>query len=249
MNYVYFTDTVWKKKREGMTNMDVINLISQYKPAPYSKPNKHFHYNNSNYMILGAIIEKVTGEPYYKFMEERIFKPCEMDNTHVYSKVDYAKIPVDVIGHDRVWKRSVAQNFLDGPIGDKGIYSTVQDLYLFDQCMRKGRLLKQSTLDSAYTSHNELIRGHFGYGYGWRTFSGEGARIVYHTGWWHGFKHIYLRDLNNDITVVLLSNLTNGSLLKLDGLYKIVGMPIVRKGAYLANGQIAPSHQKEADED
>ena len=112
-----------------------------------------------------------------------------------------------------------------------------------------GKLLRQATLDSAYTSRNKLIRGHFGYGYGWRTFSGEGERIVYHTGWWHGFKHIYVRDLNNDVTVILLSNLTNGSLLKLDGLYKIVGMPIVRKGAYLTNGQIAPTHQKETDED
>jgi len=249
MNYVYFTDTIWKKKREGMTNMDVMNLISQYQPMCYSKPNKHFHYNNSNYMILGAIIEKVTGKSYSKFMETRIFKPCGMDYTHVYSKVDYAKIPVDVVGHDRVWKRSVVQNFLDGPIGDKGIYSTVQDLYLFDRGMRMGKLLRQATLDSAYTSHNKLIRGHFGYGYGWRTFSGEGERIVYHTGWWHGFKHIYVRDLNNDVTVILLSNLTNGSLLKLDGLYKIVGMPIVRKGAYLTNGQIAPTHQKETDED
>lgn len=249
MNYVYFTDKIWKKKRQGMTNTDVMDLIAQYKPKPYYKPDQRFHYNNSNFMILGGIIEKVTKKPYAEFMQEYIFKPCGMSNTHVYSKVDYNKIPVDVIGHDKVWRRSVAQNFLDGPVGDKGIYSTIQDLYLFDRCMRKDKLLKHTTLEDAYTSHNNLERGHFGYGYGWRTFTGDSRWVVYHTGWWHGFKHIYLRDLDKDITIILLSNLTNGSLLKLDNLYQIVGMPIVRKGAYLANGQISNAVQKETDED
>jgi CubicO group peptidase (beta-lactamase class C family) len=124
---------------------------------------------------------------------------------------------------------------LDGPVGDKGIYSTVGDLYLFDHALKTGRLLKKATLDSAYAPRNPLIRGHFSYGYGWRLYEGPGEKVVYHTGWWHGFRHIYLRDLKNDIVVVLLTNLSNGSLGKLDELFKIVGMPVVRKGAY--NGQ------------
>lgn len=236
MNYVYFTDGIWKEKRKGMSNTDVMNLIAQYKPSPYNKPDKSFHYNNSNYMVLGAIIEKVTGKPYAEFMKERIFKPCGMKRTAVYSKVVYDKIPVDVVGHDRIWRRSVAQNFLDGPVGDKGIYSTVQDLYLFDRAMRRGKLLKKQSLDSAYAPHNEMVRGHFNYGYGWRMFQAKDQKVVYHTGWWHGFRHIYLRDIKNDITIVLLSNITNGSLLKLDELYKIVGMPVVRKSAYSGSG-------------
>jgi CubicO group peptidase (beta-lactamase class C family) len=85
-------------------------------------------------MVLGAIIEKVTGMPYAEYMKENIFKPAGMTHTDVYSKAVYDKIPVDVVGHDRnSWKYSVAQNFLDGPVGDKGIYSTVGDLYIFDR--------------------------------------------------------------------------------------------------------------------
>ena len=201
-------------------------------------------------MVLGAIVEKVTGMSFTKFMQKNIFEPCDMQNTHVYSKVDYDKIPADVIGHDKTWKRSVVQNFLDGPVGDKGIYSTIQDLYLFDRYMRAGKLLKPATLDSAYaTTHNPLERGHFGYGYGWRLFQGKGQKIAYHTGWWHGFRHIYLRDLDEDITVILLTNLTNGSLLKLDELFNMVGMPIVRKSAYLGNGKLAPSLQQQETHD
>lgn len=241
MNYVYFSDDIYKSKhkdeRIGMSNLDVMNMLEEYKPAPYNKPDRRFHYNNSNFMVLAAIIEKITGKPYSEFMKERIFKPCGMKHTAVYSKAVYDKIPVDVVGHDRIWRRSVAQNFLDGPVGDKGIYSTVQDLFLFDQAMRQGRLLKQSSMDSSYAPHNEMEKGHFNYGYGWRTYVGDNQKVVYHTGWWHGFRHIYLRDLSNDVTIVLLSNLTNGSLLKLDGLYKMMGMPVVRRSAYFGNGQ------------
>ncbi len=236
MNYVYFADNIYKKEkrneRVGMSNKDVMKLIAERKPSRYIQPNRKFHYNNSNYMILGAIIEAVSGKPFSQFMKERVFTPCGMENTAVYSKAEYEKIPVDVIGHDRTWRYSVVQNFLDGPVGDKGIYSTVRDLYKFDRCMRRNQLISKQWQDSAYTGHNEVSKGHFNYGYGWRIFDAKNQKVVYHTGWWHGFRHIYLRDLENDVTVVLLSNLTNGSLVKLDDLYKIVGMPVIRKSAY-----------------
>lgn len=249
MNYVYFTDNIWKSERKdekkGITNLDVMNLIAKHKPSPYNKPDKKFHYNNSNYMVLAAIVEKVTGMAFANFMKERVFIPAGMKNTAVYSKAVYDKIPVDVVGHDRTWRRSVAQNFLDGPVGDKGIYSTVHDLYLFDRAMRENRLIKKQTQDSAYAPHNAMERGHFNYGYGWRTFQGDDQHVVYHTGWWHGFRHIYVRNLSKDITVILLSNLTNGSLLKLDELYDIVDMPVIRRGAYFGNGAVAST---DADE-
>lgn len=244
MNYVYFVDGLYRSQhldqRKGISNKAVMDLIAQYKPAPFNKPNVRFLYNNSNFMVLGAIIEKVTGVPYAQYMQEHIFKPSGMTHTAVYSKAVYDKIPVDVVGHDRnSWRYSVAQNFLDGPVGDKGIYSTIGDLYLFDQALKAGRLIKAATQDSAYTGRNPAIRGHFNYGYGWRIFEAPGQKVVYHTGWWHGFRHIFLRDMKNDVTIVLLGNLVNGSLLHLDDLFKMTGMPVVRKGAYSGTGDAA----------
>lgn len=241
MNYVYFVDDIFRKEhrdqKKGLTNLQVMDMIAQYKPRPFNKPNVRFLYNNSNFMVLGAIIEKVSGMPYAQFVKQNIFVPAMMKHTDVYSKATYSKIPVHVVGHDRgQWKYSVAQNFLDGPVGDKGVYSTVADLYLFDHALRKGVLLKKATMDSAYVPRNPWLHGHFNYGYGWRIFEAPGEQVVYHTGWWHGFRHIYLRDLKNDITVVLLTNLANGSLLQLDDLFKAVGMPIVRKSAYNGAG-------------
>jgi len=241
MNYVYFTDDVYRKEhrdqRKGINNADEMALIAKYKPARFNKPDVRFLYNNSNFMVLGSIIEKVTGMSYAEYMKQNVFIPAGMTHTEVYSKAKYDKIPVDVVGHDRgQWRYSVAQNFLDGPVGDKGIYSTVGDLFIYDRALRAGRLLKKATMDSAYVPRNPMLHGHFSYGYGWRIFEAPGQQVIYHTGWWHGFRHIFLRDMKNDITIVLLSNLSNGSLLKLDDLFKAAGMPIVRKSAYKGNG-------------
>jgi CubicO group peptidase (beta-lactamase class C family) len=242
MNYVYFVDDLYRanhwSEKKGITNAEAMDLIAKYHPAPFSKPNSHFLYNNSNFMVLGAIIEKVTGESYAQYMKDNIFKPAGMAHSAVYSKAVYDKIPVDVIGHDRnSWRYSVVPNVLDGPVGDKGIYSTVGDLYLFDQALREGRLIKPATQDSAYTDRNPMIRGHFNYGYGWRLFDGKDEKVVYHTGWWHGFRHIFVRDLKNDVTIVLLGNLCNGALLHLDDLFKMEGTPVIRKGAYNGSGE------------
>jgi len=171
-------------------------------------------------------------------MQENIFGPAGMKNTAVYSTAVYEKIPSSAaVGHDKVWRRSVVQNFQDGPVGDKGIYSTVQDLFLFDRALRDGRLLKPATLDSAYAGYSTPKKELFNYGYGWRTFDPGNHKVVYHTGWWHGFRNLYIRDLKEDITIVLLTNLANGSLLHLDELYQILDMPVIRQAAYSATGE------------
>ena len=87
MNYVYFIDDIYRKQhlnqRKGLTNTEAMNMIAQYKPAPFNKPDKRFLYNNSNFMVLGSIIEKVTGQTYADYMRENIFKPAGMAHTAV----------------------------------------------------------------------------------------------------------------------------------------------------------------------
>lgn len=235
-NYVYFSEDKWPDRSKPMSNMDAMDLLIEHKPARYGAPGGRFHYNNSNFMVLASIIEKITGKDFGVYMKETIFDPAGMKNTAVLSKAVYEKIPTNVIGHDKVWRRSVVQNYLDGPVGDKGIYSTVQDLFLLDIALKEERIVKKETLDSAYTPRTDSKNSIFGYGYGWRTFSPKDAQVVYHTGWWHGFRNLYVRDLTNDVTIVLLSNMANGSLIKLDELYEILEIPVLRKNAYDANG-------------
>ncbi len=235
-NYVYFAEDKWPDKNKPMSNMDAMDLLIKYKPARYGAPGGRFHYNNSNFMVLASIIEKITGKDFGVYMKETVFDPAGMKNTAVLSKAVYEKIPTEVVGHDKVWRRSVVQNYLDGPVGDKGIYSTVQDLFLLDAALKDERIVKKATLDSAYVPRTDSKNSIFGYGYGWRTFSPKDVQVVYHTGWWHGFRNLYVRDLTHDVTIVLLSNMANGSLIKLDELYEILEIPVLRKNAYDANG-------------
>src|SRR5690606_29503743 len=93
-NYVYFTDGIWKEKYRGMTNKDVIRLYAEHKPAPYFPANRQFHYNNTNYMLLAAIVEKVTGQDFDIYMKQHVFEPSGMKNTAIYSTAKYEKIPV-----------------------------------------------------------------------------------------------------------------------------------------------------------
>lgn len=237
-NYIYFIDELWKDKRKGASNRDVIDLLIEKKPARYNSPDSRFLYNNSNFMVLASIIEAVSKQSFTVFMQENLFRPFGLKNTAVYSKAEYEKIPTDVIGHDKVFRRSVVQNFLDGPVGDKGIYSTVADLFLFDRALSEGRVLSSELLDSAYMGYSKPIREVFNYGLGWRLYAKEGHTVAYHTGWWHGFKSLYIRDLKNDITIVLLSNMANSSLNHLDELYEILEMPVIRQGAYNSRGEL-----------
>lgn len=235
-NYMYFTDRIWEDRRLAMTNDDVLRIWAEHKPNREFRPDARFQYNNSNYMLLASIVSKVSGQDFPSYMQEHVFKPAGMKNTAALPKIGREKVPVNVIGHDKVWRRSVVQDFLDGTIGDKGIYSTVQDLYLLDLALREGRILSKAMQDSAYVPRSDARRGLFSYGYGWRTFNPEDAQIVYHTGWWHGFKNLYVRDLTNNVTVVLLSNFVNNSINHLDDLYRILEIPILRQNAYDANG-------------
>ena len=237
-DYIYFLDGIWEDKKVGVTNQEAMRLLIEHKPMRYGVPDgKHF-YNNTNFMVLASIIEKVTGQDFAVYMQDEIFQPAGMKNTAFLSKAIYDKIPTDVVGHDKIWRRSVVQNFLDGPLGDKGMYSTVQDLYLFDLALRDGRVVNPALADSTYVERTwKLDRNLFGYGYGWRLFEYPDNPIVYHTGWWHGFKSLYVRDLKNEITIVLLTNMANNSLNNLDKLYEHLEMPVLRKGVYNASGQ------------
>src|SRR5690606_30519254 len=100
-NYIYLADETWSDKQKGMTNNEALNLLIRHQPARYGRPDSRFFYNNTNYMLLASVIEKVSGQDFAVFMQENIFKPLGMKNTAVYSKAVYDKIPTEVIGHDR----------------------------------------------------------------------------------------------------------------------------------------------------
>lgn len=211
-NYMYFTDNLLSDvhKKKSISNKDVIDLIKKYKPKPNYPPDKKYNYSNTNYILLASIIEVITGKKYEDFLKEEIFDKIGMKNTVVYNKNLSPEFPSEVVGY-KSRKYEAENSYLNGVVGDKGIYSTVDDLFIFDQALRNAIIIDSTEFDSLYLPRHKEIKVKDNYGYGWRIHQKKkGGKIVYHGGWWKGFRAYFIRDLDADKTIIILKNINLG---------------------------------------
>jgi CubicO group peptidase (beta-lactamase class C family) len=207
-NYMYFSDTYWKNWRKPISNNDVINIMESYKPNIYYFPNRRYNYCNTNYSLIASIIEKVSGMTYEQYMKTKIFIPLNMSNTTIFDLTKINNVNYRVKGHDKRNRRE-SEVYMDGVVGDKGIYTTVKDMLQFDRALYEGVLLNDSMQKQAYTPAHKELRIWDNYGLGWRLDATDSSNvIVYHTGWWRGFKTYFMRFTGKKVTLIVLSNST-----------------------------------------
>jgi CubicO group peptidase (beta-lactamase class C family) len=135
-----------------------------------------------------------------------------MYNTFVYqlernSEIP-SRVPVGVLGHRARWGRPRVERdfYQNGVVGDKGIYSTVEDLYKWDQALYHGIIVSEYTLKDAYSKGSpRFSKWRDNYGFGWRLKAGR-ENTVYHYGWWKGFRSYYIRDMAQEKTIIVLTN-------------------------------------------
>jgi CubicO group peptidase (beta-lactamase class C family) len=151
-------------------------------------PGEKFQYSNSGYMVLGAIIEKLSGQDYYSYVQEHVYKPAGMTETGFYEPGK--EIPNLAIGYSRMSpdgkKLEEARDNTDmrevkgGPAG--GGYSTVEDLVRFHTALRNDKLLNEEYTKLVTTGKVDAAGpiGRYGYGFGDKVF--EGKHIVGHNG-------------------------------------------------------------------
>ncbi|MBC5772738.1 beta-lactamase family protein [Pontibacter sp. KCTC 32443] len=211
-NYTYFSDELWPDRNKPITNADVLNLMAVHKPNVYHLPNTHFDYSNTGYMLLASIVEKASGEPFANFMQKHIFGPLQMKNTFTYS-IDVATLTGKVATGHTGGRRKRTPDYLDTVLGDKGVYSTVEDLYKWDQALYTQKLVKWETLEEAFTGSRPEKKNKEDYGFGWRIRPMEsGDTVLYHAGLWHGYSTYLLRNPKDHSALIVLSNVPNGSL-------------------------------------
>lgn len=221
-NYMYFCDMLLsdEQKSKGLSNKDILELIIKYKPTPYYQPDKKYNYSNTNYALLALIIESVSGKSYEEFLQAEIFDKAQMHNTRVYIK-NKTQYPSNVIGYKGGW-RQAEDTYLNGVVGDKGIFSTVEDMYKFDQALRRGILIKPENLEIIYSPQHPERKVKDNYGLGWRIhIKDNGGKIVYHGGWWKGFRSYFIRDLDSNKTIVVLKNSNLGGRIRFQELLKL----------------------------
>ncbi|HUO17409.1 MAG TPA: serine hydrolase domain-containing protein [Verrucomicrobiae bacterium] len=177
-------------------------------------PGEKWDYRNTNYLLLGIIIHKVTGMPYAEFLSERIFKPLGMISTRLISERDI--IPNRASGYEldrngelknQEWVSPTFNSTADG-----ALYFNVLDLDKWDEALYGTKLLKQSSLDRIWTVYplNDGKPNSAGYGFGWMIGAQDGHKRIEHGGAWQGFTCRISRYPDDSLTVVVLTNLGAG---------------------------------------
>ncbi|MFA8298529.1 MAG: serine hydrolase domain-containing protein [Hyphomicrobiales bacterium] len=212
--YMSIAHEFWEDKNKPLTNEDVVNLFIEHPVPRYFAPLHNFHYCNTNYALLANIVEKVSGVPFDIYVKEKIFRPAGMKHSLVYNMngdtIVEPYIKEGVNGYlMRRYPRIMRNDYLNGVMGDKNVYSTIEDLFLFDNALRSQTLLNDSLQQLAYTPGTLKTRRKNLYGFGWR-IKPDRDSTVYHFGWWKGFRTFFIRDLAQEKTIVLLTNTDKG---------------------------------------
>jgi CubicO group peptidase (beta-lactamase class C family) len=208
-NYIYFCAEQECNPNKKLNNTDVYELICRDVPKPYLKANQQFNYCNTNYMLLALIAEKASGSSFKDLVKKNIFEKCAMRNTWFADELNNNKLLAKGYTFSM---REVEGDRFDCVWGDKGIYTTTGDLFLFEEAYFSGKLIAQSYVDTALTPYSsERKLGNYGYGWRMKNFLAENKteKIVYHNGWWHGYRTALQRRLKDNVTIIILSNRLN----------------------------------------
>lgn len=196
---------------KSLMDISVNDMVNSFKSdALEFEPGSTFRYNNSGYFLLGAIIEKVTGESYANYVAKRIFTPLGMKNTayegHERSQQARAQgYSQRTDSFDPSMKISMTQPYAAG-----SLTSTVDDLAKWDAAITAGKLLKADSWKRAFTSYKLKNGQDTNYAYGWGVGQFEGQPMISHGGGIPGFSTYALRLPKDKVFVAVLHNADGG---------------------------------------
>jgi CubicO group peptidase (beta-lactamase class C family) len=169
------------------------------KPLEFT-PGEQFKYSNSGYLLLGYVIEKISGKTYEDYLEENIFHPLNMENSgydHHSTILKNRATGYHLTKDGLINAPYVAMSM---PHAGGALYSTVEDLFLWDRALYTENILKKSSLENMFTP----FKGN--YGYGWRIDSVFGHKRIHHGGSILGFQTHIARYVGDNTLVVFLCN-------------------------------------------
>lgn len=215
--YETLADEHWPDRGIPISNEEVIQLYGKHQPSPYNLPDATFHYTNINYALLASVVERVTGQSFDEFMKEQVFTPLGMDRSYIYTMKGKERLKTymdtEVQGHDLYLKgpQRVQDDYLNGVMGDKMMFSTVEDLYRFSIALENGTLLPDSIQKEMFIPGSTEWKNGDNYGFGWRLNEGHPGS-VFHFGWWKGYRSFFIRDIAHRRTLIVLTNTDNGAI-------------------------------------
>ena len=190
--------------RKDMTPQELI-AMSKGKPLEFA-PGERWKYNNSGYIMLGAIIEKVSGRSYEDFVRENIFVPLGMKHSY-YDRTERI-IPRRVSGYEKGNQgfANAAYLSMTQPYAAGSLASSVDDMALWNDAVFAGKLLKKEWLDKAFTPYRLADGESTGYGCGWVIADLRDHRTIEHGGGINGFLSYALALPDDNVYVAILTN-------------------------------------------
>jgi CubicO group peptidase (beta-lactamase class C family) len=199
---VDYEDVIPQERSTQLRDVDVLRLL-EGENRRHFPPGSQYRYSNSGYALLALIVERASGEGYAEFLQQRIFRPLDMQSTLAF-EAGVSAIAHRAFGYSAAgggWLRT-DQSLTSATLGDGGIYSSVDDLAKWDAALGGGGLLRPASLRLAFRTWVGTDDPQVQYGFGWR-ISGD---TCWHTGETLGFRNVILRYLECGLTVLVLTN-------------------------------------------
>ncbi len=181
-----------------------LQIIAQFRDLPLDfAPGEKYAFSNSGYMLLGYVIEKVSGQPYAVFLQENIFDPLQLRNTG-YDDEEHAG-PDHALGYK---PDATPAAFVDKsiPYAASGLYSTVGDLLLWDQALYTDKLLTTSLQDEMFKAFVPIPESSASCGYGWYIGKQFDQPWMYSSSGAMGFVAEINRFPDSRVTILFLTN-------------------------------------------
>lgn len=206
-------------KSSSVTNGDVIKFFQESHPKKEFGPGEKFSYSNTGYIMLASIIERASGKSFEGYLKEKIFMPLKMNNTFVYRR-RYQPREIKNYALGYIYSDSLKRNilldeegksspyvYLDGMYGDGMVNSNLHDLLKWDRALYKNNLIDDEDRKWIFSSYKTRDSLETNYGFGW--FASQDSlygKTVSHTGRWAGYLTDIERDIDKDITIIILQN-------------------------------------------
>lgn len=207
--YIYRAGPWWKKDTY-MTNDDLLTFLSKKKYRIRGTPGSKFAYCNTNYALLASIVERVTEEKFDDFVQKNIFEPAGMCNTVIFNPAKDTSSCREIKGYHWSGRRFIEydSDYRNGIVGDKGVFSTADDMMRFSLIFKSELIWCHETCDNIFHKTKLKWGGESEYGMGWRMREWDDREVVLHYGFWNSFRTGLITFPETDVTFVILNNLT-----------------------------------------
>jgi CubicO group peptidase (beta-lactamase class C family) len=192
-------------KKNPYTLEELMNVFKN-QPTDFP-PGTKYLYSNSGYIMLGAIIEKVSGMTYEQYLSTNIFKPLKMNNSYYDNPAkiikNRARGYVEVSESEAINAEYLNTSF---PYSAGALLMTVEDLFIWQKALLSNKLLKNETRQLAQTPYTLKDGTKTNYGFGWELSEIYGSKTIQHTGSITGFASMEMYLPDEDVFIVTLSN-------------------------------------------